>query len=52
MDFRYLFCTTAAESVPPQEEEVSGYAGRDADTIADDVLRARNNLSIRWFTGR
>lgn len=40
-DFRYLFRLTSEGDVTLQAEEVSGYAWRDADTIADERLRRR-----------
>ncbi|MFE9372485.1 NUDIX hydrolase [Streptomyces sp. NPDC006711] len=46
-DFRYLFRTTGAQTVKLQEEEVSGYAWRSLDTIADGTLRVRVAAALR-----
>ncbi|GAA2091952.1 NUDIX hydrolase [Kitasatospora saccharophila] len=47
IDFRFLFRTAEHSAVTLQEEEVSGYAWRDADTIADETLRARVLAALR-----
>ncbi|GBQ02730.1 NUDIX hydrolase [Streptomyces spongiicola] len=46
-DFRYLFRTSGDQAVKLQEEEVSGYAWRSVDTIADGVLRSRVAAVLR-----
>ncbi|WP_327413293.1 NUDIX hydrolase [Streptomyces sp. NBC_01233] len=46
-DFRYVFRVTGDQPVTLQEEEVSGYAWRSVDTIADETLRARVTASLR-----
>ncbi|MFI5864247.1 NUDIX hydrolase [Streptomyces sp. NPDC051546] len=46
-DFRYVFRTTGDQAVTLQEEEVSGYAWRSVDTIADETLRARVSAALR-----
>ena len=46
-DFRYLFRASGDQAVTLQEEEVSGYAWRSVDTIADEVLRSRVAAALR-----
>ncbi|MFI1940312.1 NUDIX hydrolase [Streptomyces purpureus] len=46
-DFRYVFRTTGDQAVTLKEEEVSGYAWRGVDTIADETLRARVAAVLR-----
>lgn len=46
-DFRYVFRATGDQEVTLQEEEVSGYAWRSVDTIADETLRARVSAALR-----
>ncbi|WJV49184.1 NUDIX hydrolase [Streptomyces flavofungini] len=46
-DFRYVFQVTGEHSVTLQEEEVSGYAWRGIDTIADETLRSRVLAALR-----
>ncbi|AWZ07314.1 MULTISPECIES: NUDIX hydrolase [unclassified Streptomyces] len=46
-DFRYVFRATGDQAVTLQEEEVSGYAWRSVDTIADETLRARVVAALR-----
>ncbi|MFQ6142666.1 NUDIX hydrolase [Streptomyces seoulensis] len=46
-DFRYVFRATGDQGVTLQEEEVSGYAWRSVDTIADETLRARVGAVLR-----
>ena len=46
-DFRYLFRLEGGQEVTLQEDEVSGYAWRGVDTIADETLRARVLASLR-----
>ncbi|MGW7586791.1 hypothetical protein ACWGKU_29695 [Kitasatospora sp. NPDC054768] len=41
IDVRFPFRTGGAELVALQEEEVTGYAGRPVEGIADETLRAR-----------
>ncbi|MFG3224140.1 NUDIX hydrolase [Kitasatospora sp. NPDC048194] len=47
IDFRFLFRTIEDSAVTLQEEEVSGYAWRDAGSIADETLRARVLAALR-----
>ena len=47
VDFRYVFRRADDAAVRLQEEEVSGYAWRDADTIADERLRERVQTVLR-----
>ncbi|WAL74767.1 NUDIX hydrolase [Kitasatospora sp. YST-16] len=47
IDFRFLFRTAEDTALSLQEEEVSGYAWRDADTIADGRLRTRVLSAVR-----
>ncbi|MFF1411645.1 NUDIX hydrolase [Streptomyces sp. NPDC058289] len=46
-DFRYVFRATGNQTVTLQEEEVSGYAWRGVDTLADETLRARVAAALR-----
>ncbi|NED11544.1 NUDIX hydrolase [Streptomyces sp. SID9124] len=46
-DFRYLFRTSGDQAVKLQEEEVSGYAWRSVDAIADEVLCSRVAAALR-----
>ncbi|MFS0692016.1 NUDIX hydrolase [Streptomyces nitrosporeus] len=46
-DFRYLLRASGDQAVKLQEEEVSGYAWRSVDTIADEVLRSRVAAALR-----
>ncbi|WP_405708041.1 NUDIX hydrolase [Streptomyces xanthophaeus] len=46
-DFRFVFRATGDQAVTLQEEEVSGYAWRSVDTIADETLRARVAEALR-----
>ncbi|MFE2925530.1 NUDIX hydrolase [Streptomyces goshikiensis] len=50
LDFRYLFRLEGDQGVTLQEEEVSGYAWRNVDTITDETLRARVRASLRGAT--
>ncbi|MFJ6212798.1 NUDIX domain-containing protein [Streptomyces sp. NPDC092296] len=47
IDFRFLFRTTGDSAVTLQTEEVSDYAWRDAETIADERLRDRVLSALR-----
>ncbi|MFJ5884395.1 NUDIX hydrolase [Kitasatospora cineracea] len=47
IDFRFLFRTADHSAVTLQEEEVSDYAWRDADTIADETLKGRVLAALR-----
>lgn len=47
VDFRYLFRTVGHQEIKLQQEEVSSYAWRNAETIEAPVLRARVLNAIR-----
>lgn len=47
IDFRYLFRAEGEQSVQLQEEEVSAWAWRSADTLADETLRDRVRAALR-----
>ncbi|MGI5444820.1 NUDIX hydrolase [Streptomyces sp. CA-243310] len=46
-DFRYLFRTSGKGDVTLQAAEVSGFAWRDMDTVADERLRERVCAALR-----
>ncbi|MEX2983732.1 NUDIX hydrolase [Streptomyces sp. C36] len=46
-DFRYLFRLEGDQAVTLQEEEVSGYAWRSMDMIADETLRHHVRTALR-----